>query len=413
MIEKRMSTWALILSLFVPVILTSSWLQGHVTLFARGWLWLALGCFVCISQNSSFLNTRNAFWLFLYAAVLYLNHLSGDAYFHGLPSIIMEIATLLFTAYLVFFVIQKHNFKFTTLLVLSQLIVIVITSVLSIQADIIIPGVIRQTVALINNGESGAIFPFYKMGVCEYGFPHAVPIIIPGLMLMVKNKIIKPVIRIFLVLILALLLYLVFVSGVTTALILAIFGLLASFFVVEGNRKKNIRRIVVLGLFLTPLLNDSVTLSLLKGFETIVPEENKITGKINNFEETIQNENADGALQDRTNRYMMTFNEFLRHPILGVNKTDKLGGHSAFLERLATLGIIGIIPYIVFIVLLMKCVIKFIPEKSLFFLYLGFIGFIIMLGTKNMSNIYLWLYSFAVLPSIIIINENPPKIVLR
>ena len=132
-----------------------------------------------------------------------------------------------------------------------------------------------------------------------------------------------------------------------------------------------------------------------------------------NFEETIQNENADGSLQDRTGRYLMTFNEFLRHPILGVNKTDNLGGHSAFLERLATLGIIGIIPYIVFIVLLMKYVISFIPEKSIFFLYIGFWGFIIMIGAKNMSNIYLWLYSFVLLPSLIIINENPPKVVLR
>lgn len=413
MIEKRMSTWALLLLLFVPIILTSSWLQGHVTLFARGWLWLALGCFVCILQNSSYLSSRNVFWLFLYAVVLYLNHLSGDAYFHGLPSIIMEIATLLFCAYLVFYVSQKHNSKFTTLLVLSQLIVIVITSILSISADILFPGIIRQTVTLINSGQSEGVIPFYKMGVCEYGFPHAIPVLIPGLMLLVKNRRIKPIIRILIVLVLALLLYLVFISGVTTALILAIFGFLASLFVVEDNRKKNIRRLILLGLFLTPLLNDSVSLSLLQNLETIVPEENKITGKIINLEETIQNENADGSLQTRSNLYMMSFNEFLKHPILGVNKTDNLGGHSAFLERLATLGILGIVPYIIFIVLLMKYVIRFIPEESIFFLYIGFIAFIIMLGTKNMSNIYLWLYSFVLLPSIIIINENPPKIVIK
>lgn len=413
MTEKRMSTLALLLLLFVPVILTSSWLQGHVTLFARGWLWLFLGCFVCISQNSSYISTRNVTWLLLYAGILYLNYLSGDAYFHELHNIIMEIAMLLFCAYLVFFIRKKSNLKYITLLVLSQLIVIVFTSILSISADILLPGIIRKTVTLINSGRSGDVFLFYKMGVCEYGFPHAVPVIIPGLMLIVKNKKIKPVIRILIVLILVLLFYLVFISGVTTALILAIFGLLASFFVVEGNRIKNIRRLIVLGLFLTPLLNDSVTLSLLKGFETIVPEENKITGKIINFEETIQNENADGSLQYRSNLYVMSFNEFLKHPVIGVNKSNNLGGHSAFLERLATLGIIGIIPYVAFIVLLMKSVIKFMPEKSLFFLYIGFIGFIIMIGTKNMSNIYLWLYSFALLPSLIIINENPPKVVLR
>ena len=397
----------------VAVILTSSWLHGNFTLFSRGWIWLAIGCLICTIQYPAYYKQKNNFWLIVYAIIIVFNYLLGDGFFHSPVNLIMEIAMLLFCSYFSFFVINDSDSGwFNNLFIYSQILVILFTSILSISVDIAIPGVIRDTVSLVNAGYSSDAIPFYRMGVCEYAFPHSIPMVIPGIVLLLKNKRLKLFYRGIAAALVVLLLYLVFVSGVTTSLILTLFGIPASIFAVEGNAKKNATRIILFIVLLTPLLNDSVMLKVLNVAEQIVPEENKITGKILNFEESIQNENADGSLQQRGDLYRMSLDAFISNPILGTD--DKpLGGHSALLDRLGTLGLLGIIPFMSFIISLYKMIKYRLPSHSRMFFYIGMAGFIIMLATKNMNNIYVWLYSMCLLPALILFNSNPPKFLLR
>ena len=410
---KLNSFFSLVLTA-IAVILTSSWLQGNFTILSRGWLWLGLGCIVCVFLYPAYLKQKNIFWLIAYATIVVFNFLMGDAYFYSTANVIMELAMLLFCSYFAFYVANNYgSIKLINIFVYSQIIVIVATSVLSIAIDMLYPGVIRETVTLINAGYSGEAVPFYRMGVCEYGFPHGIPMILPGLVLLYKNRRLKLIYRLLILMVLALLFYLVFVSGITTSLILAIFGIIASLIIREGGLKKNITRLAILSLFLTPLLSDTVMLNVLKRAEQIVPEENKITGKIINFEETIQNENsADGSIQMRGTLYGMSIDAFLTNPILGTN-SKSFGGHSALLDRFASLGLIGGVPFILFIIALYKLVRRALPKNSILFFYIGLAGFMIMLATKNMSNIYVWLYSICLLPALILFNANPPKFLLR
>lgn len=411
--QIRINSFISLVLVIVAIILTSSWLQGNFTLLSRGWLWLALGCILCLLQSPGYLKQKNITWLLIYTIFVVINYLMGDEYFHSPVNLIMEIAMLLFCSYFSYFLISdSHPNRFINIFICSQFLVISITAVLSITVDIAIPGVIRETVSLINGGYSNDAIPFYRMGVCEYAFPHGIPMIVPGIVLLIKNKGLKLFYRSIALALLVLLFYLVFVSGVTTSLILTLFGILASFFVVEGYARKNAMRLFLLILLLSPLLNDTVMLKVLNVAEQVVPEENKITGKILNFKESIKNENTHESIQQRGDLYLMSVNAFFSNPIIGTN--DKpLGGHSAILDRLGTLGLLGIIPFILFITSLYKMIKLRIPPGSIIFFYIGLAGFAIMLATKNMSNFYVWLYSMCLLPALILFNANPPKFLLR
>lgn len=410
--KQKINGLVALVLVIVSIIMTSSLLQGNFVIFSRGWVWLALGCVICVLQYPSYLRQKSITWLLIYALIVFLNYFTGDLYFNSPVNVIMEIGMLLFCSYTSYYASERDNYL-TNFLVGGLLIVIVLTSVLSITVDMVFPGVIRETVSMINGGYSDEAIPFYRMGVCEYGFPHAVPMIIPGIVLLSKNREIKLFYRIIAIVLLCLLFYLVFVSGVTTALILVLFGILSSLFVREGELKKNVSRLIILGVLLTPLLSDNVMLGILNFAEQVVPEKNKITGKIINFEETIKNDDAaDGSIQQRGDLYGMSLDAFLSNPIIGTN--DKpLGGHSAFLDRMGTLGLLGFVPFILFTFLLIKQIKQRIHKHAVIFYYIGMAGFLVMLSSKNMSNIYVWLYSICLLPALIQLNSNPPKFLLR
>lgn len=412
--KVKLSSLFSLLLVIITVILTSSWLQGNFTILSRGWLWLGFGCIVCVLLYPNYVKQKNLTWLIVYTVVVAINFLMGDSYFHSIVNVIMEVAMLLFCSYLAFFVVSDSGAgQFNNVFVFGQLIVITLTASLSIIVDAIFPGIIRETVTLINGGYSDEAVPFYRMGVCEYGFPHGIPIILPAIVLLYKNQRLKFFYRLLFLLLLGLLFYLVFISGVTTSLILSLFGIIAAFIIREGNIRKNISRLVILTILMLPLLNDNVMLNVLKVAEQVVPEENKITGKIINFEETIQNENtADGSIQMRENLYGMSIESFFTNPVTGVNG-NTYGGHSAILDRFATLGLIGGIPLIIFILSLYKLTKSKLPDDSIIFYNIGMAGFLIMLASKNMSNIYVWLYSMCLLPALILFNTNPPKFLRR
>jgi len=411
MVKLNISGFISLIIVVIAVILTSSWLQGNITLLSRGWVWLGLGCVMCLLAYPPYIKQKNNMWLLAYAAIVVLNFFMGDSYFHSIVNVIMEVAMLLFCSYLAFYITEDK--KIINIFVYSQLLVVVATAVLSITVNMIFPGVIRDTVTLINAGYSSKAIPFYRIGVCEYGYPHGIPMILPGLVLLYKNHRLKLIYRIIALSIVVLLFYLVFISGVTTALILTIFGILASFFIRQDDVRKNVTRLVILGILMMPLLNDDAALGVLKFAEQVVPEDNKITGKIANFEETIQNSNtADGTIQTRGELYGMSISGFFSNPIIGINDKS-YGEHSAILDRFATLGLLGGIPFLLFILFLYKMIKQRIPSHSMMFFYIGMAGFLIMLATKNMNNIYVWLYSICLLPALLLFNSNPPKFIRK
>ena len=397
------------LLILITIILTSSLLHGHFRLFAMSWLWMGMGCIICLVFYNKFLSNRWILWLAVYAAIVFVNYLLGNTFLGSLPETIMEVALLFFIYAFSIIVINKEISSVNKWFVFSQLLVLLITSLLSIYVDRYSPGIIRETVSLVNMGNTAEAAPYYRLGVCEYGFPHAVPIIIPGIMVLIKNKTIKPFFRILFFGVLVIGLFLVFISGVTTSLILSLFGFLASIVIDENRSTKNVRNLIILTVFLSPLLNDNVMLRVLQTSERFIPEENKILGKIINMEESIKSESGNKSLQSREVRYQMSLEAFAKNPLLGVNDDSLIGGHSAFLDRLAAFGLLGIIPYLLFIFYFVKRLFKRIPERSRLFFFIGMAGFIIMMTAKNMSNIYVWLYSFCFLPGLLVLNNNVPR----
>ena len=162
------------------------------------------------------------------------------------------------------------NKRFVKYFAITELVVVIITSILTIIVDISIPGIVRQAVTYTIEGRSESALQYYRLGVCEYGLPHAIPIILPAIIMHMRCQDVSFFKRIVSVVIILMLGYFVFISGVTTAILLLLFSIVGSLLISRESRKKTYRRIIVLCILALPLVNDNTILSIFSELEEII-----------------------------------------------------------------------------------------------------------------------------------------------
>lgn len=386
---------------FIPVlvlILTWSFLGGWITLFSRQWIWVLFGSILVVGHATSFLKSKQIGYLAIYSVVLIANLLAGDSCFDSPIKIIYEITLLFFCSGLCYLLLDdKIRGGIAKSILWIGAFVVIFTAIGTFIADRNMPGIVRMLVVYTNHGVS--CVPYYRIGVCEYTMPHAIPILIPPLVMWIKNRSIKGNIRLLSLIVLIFILLLIYISGTTTPLLVALLALSCSLLV---NRKKslstNIIRIIVVAALLLPVLNKDVQLSIIHGLESVIPEDNSNYNKLVDFENLIMFDETTGDVEERRGLYDASLSSFFDNILIGGSKTASLGGHSILLDRLGSLGLVGTIPYLVFIWLLAKSVYKRLPDENKVYYVIGVICFLLMLALKNMDGTWMWITMCVFLP---------------
>ena len=392
------------IQLICMAFMTFSLLQGYYSITARAWLWVPLSCAVCIYMNTKVLRSMQIVWYMLNASVVLLNTFAGKSYNSPISTILI-LSIMLWALSFPFLFQNGINEKFVKYFAIMELVIVIITSVLTIIVDSSLPGIVRQTVTFTIEGRSELALQYYRLGVCEYGLPHAIPIIMPAIVMYARTNefsVIKRLVSLIIILILG---YFVFISGVTTAILLFLFSIAASSLISINSRKKSYRRIIILCVFALPLVNDNVILSILSGLEEIVPAENSFNGKLISMENTIRYGEADGSVDAREEKYNISLQTFLNNPIIGGNGAKNAGGHSIILDSFSAYGLIGGIPLLLLILYHLSFVYKILSDKYRLTFIIGAICFIAMLATKNMSNVYTWMFVSAFLPILLFYEQ--------
>ena len=240
------------------------------------------------------------------------------------------------------------------------------------------------------------LIQLYKSGMSNYYLPHALPVIIPPLVFLAKNDKKKKTQRWGAILIIILCLSLIYFSGAMTALLLGIVSLLGAL-VITSNAKKNVLRLLLaLGLLLPLTLNDNIVLSGLNSLESVVGSDNYFYDKIVDFENSIENDSAEGDIDTRSSLYTISLQEFVKNPVFGTE--NEVGGHSVLLDFMATLGFIGFVPFLLMLLSLSLWNRRMLPVKVQPYYAYGFLIGVIMLGVKSMNNLEMWFCLFALLP---------------
>ena len=386
---------------YIPIIFCVylSFTQLKVFLpFINSLVIMALGFIISLLYYRDFYKQAYIRWIIVYAIVLVINNLFGDYYFELITNVAEEICVLLFPAALSFFIISRRKYTVATILVYAFFLLIVYSAVASFIVDTIFPDAIRTTVYLSNNEETDALNLYYSMGLVTYRFCHALPIIIPALIYAFLRSKRGILFRTMAFITLVALLFIVYLSNATTALLLAILAFVTSLLVSEKNSQTTILRLAVVTVVFIPfLISSDLLIDSLEFVGTLFTDNtNSYVERLEDIRTMGETGKATGDLGGRMDKYSISMSILEGNILIGSDM--QTGEHSAILDRLACLGLIGWIPYIIYIIKNTLEQNKLLPKKVSAYYIIGASTAILMLLSKNMSDWDTWFMYFCLLP---------------
>lgn len=364
---------------------------------------ITLGVFLPMIVCKSYFSTRQFYYLVFYFIIVLLNHITGDTYFKETYGLIMNATGLFVSSSLIYYIINTKNYKLLQAIVLVVFFIIIWTAIATAFFDFSIPGIVRRAVNMKREGQGADLIGFYRYGMAEYASVHAIPILIPPLVFGIKKSE-RKMQKVLYSLLLILCFMLVYFSAATGPMIVALGIIFISFIVRSGNISSNLFVFFLLFLFLIFIVNDSMMLWLLDGIDNLIGYEGYFHEKIIDFEDSIIYGESSGDLEGRMDLYEQTTKSISESFLFGTQSA--VGGHSALLDRLASLGIVGMIPFVGFLIVEFRTIKKYIPSNGYIYFILSWISALVMLLTKNNSGWHMWFYLITVLPLLLFFIDS-------
>ena len=387
--------------LWILVMLSMTFpLFNYLPIFQRHYIFLFLGLVLLFLYAQRLLQTNYFVALFVYIMIVTFNYYIGDVFFRSSNMVVKEATMLVFPLGMYYSLRKYYDKQLFHLILIIFGIFLIESTVIAAIANHQYPGIIRYLSSAEGLEENSQILlPYLKLGISDYAMPHALPVLIAGLVYGVRNT--KGFYRIACIVLIVTTFVLAYVSNSSTALIMTLIVFFFSLLINPKKSHKNVITIFIMFLFITPVLsNKDVQVGMLKGLNLLVPEEANIHRKIEDIEASIIYGDAEGTVENRTIQYGLTIDEFLKHPLLGTSELT--GGHSSVLDRFATLGIVGMFPFVLFLILFSKSVLRSLPRDRHFYYLLGFFSAIVMLTSKNAMSWAMWLCVLFLLPGILL-----------
>lgn len=387
--------------LWILVMLSMTFtLFDYLPIFQRHYIFLFLGFALMFFYARELFLTNYFVALVAHILIITFDFSFGDLYFSSSKMIVKEATMLIFPLGM-YYCLKKYNDRpiFYLMFIIFGFFLIESTIIATI-ANRLYPGIMRYMSGANNMAENIEILrPFQRLGISDYSMPHALPALIPGLIYGIRNTegFYKKVCIVLMVTVLVL----VYVSNSSTALIMAVLVFIFSLLINPQKSYKNSISLFALFLIITLIItNQEVQVEVLEGLNSIVPEDANLHRKIDDIEDSIIYGDAEGTVENRTVKYDLSTNEFMKHPLLGTS--ELIGGHSSILDRFATLGILGMIPFVLFLVLFSKSVLRSLPKDRHFYYLLGLFSAIVMLTAKSAMSWAMWLCVLFLLPGILL-----------
>lgn len=332
----------------------------------------------------------------LYLIIVALNYWMGDNYFSTFDSVLEQATIIPIPMIITYYVLTHNDRKLGKQILAIFSIILLYTTIVSYRIDSQMPGIIRYGLdeKFI---EGGAMSYFYSIGLSNYQFPHALPFIIPAIVVAIK-EIRKSKIRLVFIMLLLSCLVLTYISSSTGALILAIFSLIASLIVNTSTVRKNIRRIALVSVIILPFAYSlQLQLGVLKMIGTVVNNESLYQEKIAELISVASGTtDSSNDITIRGELRQKTLESFLESPIWGTNKN--VGHHNMLLDCLAVLGVIGFIPLMMLLIYHIRFVRQYVAPNYQTYYLIGSATFLLMMFTKSVSCWDVWFVFATVLP---------------
>lgn len=394
--------------LILPIIMvcvTCMFINAWLPLTSHTWLFLLIGCLLGLVSYPNYLATAQFVFLFFYSSIIIFNYLNGDDYFNELPQVLNEVAMLFFTSLLSSYLLKFKDWKARKRTVNCFSFVIIMAVIGTILAEQITPGAIRMVVGLNNsNADPSLYIKYYRLGMSNFYLPHALPAVLPVLIAGLKTDWVDKRYKTSIAILLVSCLLIIWFSGAATALIASFFIVLVALFTKVDSFKNNKTAFIPIGVFLLVFINKDYLIIALQWIIDLMSGEGAADSFADHLFVVMQffdTGEVGGDLGKRSDVYDQTLHAFLNNPMFGAT-TEKLGHHSALLDRLAALGIIGFTPYFLFLFFQISYTYKHIPKFYRLFYIESLIAVGFVLATKNMSCVEMWVCLFLIAPMLLL-----------
>ena len=375
-----------------------------VSLFKRGWLWLGLSVIVVVFFVQEYFRSKQFLCLFIYFIIIETYLFFGNTYFKGQLDVLLSIFSLLITGAITHYFVKNLDTKYKMFFLRIFLLFLLIVSTSSFILNLSFPNVIRENFSYLVSGETSPFSFLERYGLSNYTLPHAVPVLIPGCVFHLvdrNNKLFKRFVYGALTIACVILAY---VSGSTTAFLLAILVTIVSFLIRKGRVRDNAVVCSFWGGITLLMMNDEVVLSLVHLIDGSFGTSNGgLHDRLMEIESSIVYGATEGDLDSRANLYMSSIDSFSENVLFG---GGKVGGHSVILDHLGTYGLFGFIPYVLFIYYQIKNTMKYIQPNVRIYYYVSAFAGLAMLVSKNTSNWYMWCFMFVMSPLLLSYNSK-------
>ena len=398
-----------ILRFFLPIIilcLFCSLLNGWVPITERTWLILPMGVLLVYVNYPIFLETKQhvycAFYIFI---VFFFFFVAGiTSHVSNIVDVVIEYCVLAFPASLIMMLCKRKDTDLNNRILITFTIIIFIAAVGTVIAERIMPGAVRLTApGEIDN--PALIHSLKRMGMSNYGLPHAIPVVIPAIIVGLKTKSLSTRLRTILFLVLIASLTIVFYSGATTAILVSLLAIIISMITRTGySLRLNLGRllpiIILTVVFL--LFSKSIGRTCISIGAGMVSEEGvgfEVGTRLQELGEYLLYDDEGNDMGQRTDRYEISLNSFFSNPLVGGGSA---GGHSAIFDLLGRYGILGFLPWLLFLASMIAFTKQYINPSYVVFYYEGILMSVLMLLFKNMASRDMWFFVYVLLPLLLI-----------
>ncbi len=390
--------------LYVIIVLCLSFtIFTYAPVLNKYWYFYFLAILLAVANRS--FNRSLLVPLIAYGAILLINVYLGDFVFQNFFIATIELASLFIPVSILIYLVGRNEIKGARWIIVSFLALTIFTTIVSVGINTSNPGIIRQSTIYYSDDNAEYLRAFYSMGLSNYLLPHGLCILVPPLVLFVKDSAVVFK-RVFYIISLASVIVLVYISGSTTSLLLSIISLVLSFILSpKNNVKKNYRTLMWVLIVLSPIiLVSDLQLFLLRSISDLTGDTNLYQDKVAEFESLAKTGNAGLDMATRASLLLQSINEFLAHPLFGTSTA--VGGHNAIIDRLAVLGIIGVIPLFVYFKRVYLWARPHFDNKIMPFVTLSVFNGCIMLFSKNMLCWEVLVSLLLIMPIMFYINTN-------
>lgn len=349
------------------------------------------------------LTHKSVIFLIIYTFITFLFFMKGNTFFDTYNSVIVPFLTVSSALLLVGYTLLYADISFIKTVIYTTFILLITISIISIPQIHMHPNIIRGASVYAAGTESGTEY-YWVIG---YGVIHGISVIFAPLGFLIKKDLKKnKFINLIWLVITLILLYIVYLSNATTALIISILSLSGGILINFNNfSRKNIFKTMLIGVILILLFNKTTIVMVLDNVQPLFNESGSNYKKISNIKDYFIYGDADGSIGARETLYESSFQLFYESPLIGTARPEKIGYHSYFLDRLAALGMLFTIPLILTFWSHIKSVYKRLDKTKVIY-SIGCFCYLLMLFLKNEFGSGSFLFAFAILPIFCIYIDN-------